>query len=160
MKPNFESHVHTARDLVERGIILYMWPGSQIWRQMLSQSDNLEYRKIAESMIITKSWDQFDAMTKNEMLSRGTHAYMTSYLSPSYLDWAKEVDDDQGVTIVSTEYMTQKGEYKYNHGRGYYRGEMVMLTGDPGPAGYLTNKKWHLNEVYLLVIFIFLILEI
>ena len=94
MKPNFESHVHTARDLVERGIILYMWPGSQIWRQMLSRSDNLEYRKIAESMIITKSWDQFDAMTKNEMLSRGTHAYMTSYLSPSYLDWAKEVDTE------------------------------------------------------------------
>ena len=146
MKPNFESHVHTARDLVERGIILYMWPGSQIWRQMLSQSDNLEYRKIAESMIITKSWDQFDAMTKNEMLSRGTHAYMTSYLSPSYLDWAKEVDDDQGVTIVSTEYMTQKGEYKYNHGRGYYRGEMVV--GKIPGGGYLTNKKWHLNEVF------------
>ena len=146
MKPNFESHVHTARDLVERGIILYMWPGSQIWRQMLSQSDILEYRKIAESMIITKSWDQFDAMTKNEMLSRGTHAYMTSYLSPSYLDWAKEVDDDQGVTIVSTEYMTQKGEYKYNHGRGYYRGEKVV--GKIPGSGYLTNKKWHLNEVF------------
>ena len=149
MKPNFESHVHTARDLVERGIILYMWPGSQIWRQMLSQSDNLEYRKIAESMIITKSWDQFDAMTKNEMLSRGTHAYMTSYLSPSYLDWAKEVDDDQGVTIVSTEYMTQKGEYKYNYGRGYYRGERVV--GKIPGGGYLTHKQWHLNEVYLLL---------
>ena len=150
MKPNFASPVHTARDLVERGIILYMWPGSQIWRQMLSQSDNLEYRKIAESMIITKSWDQFDAMTKNEMLSRGTHAYMTSYLSPSYLDWAKEVDDDQGVTIVSTEYMTQKGEYKYNHGRGYYRGEKVV--GKIPGGGYLTNKKWHLNEVYFLLV--------
>ena len=148
MKPNFESHVHTARDLVERGIILYMWPGSQIWRQMLSQSDNLEYRKIAESMIITKSWDQFDAMTKNEMLSRGTHAWMGASMSPYELAWATEVDDDQGVTIVSTEYMTQKGEYKYNHGRGYYRGEMVMLAGRIPGGGYLTNKKWHLNEVF------------
>ena len=147
MKPNFESPVHTARDLLERDITLYMWPTAQLWKQMLSQSDNPEHRKIAESMIITKSWDQFDAMTKNEMLSRGTHAYMTSYLSPSYLDWAKEVDDDQGVTIVSTEYMTQKGEYKYNHGRGYYRGEKVVLTGNTGLGGYLTHKKWHLNEV-------------
>ena len=147
MKPNFEPHVHTARDLVERDITLYENPFGEIWRQLLSQSDIPEYRKIAESMIIPESWDQYDAMTKNEMLSRGTHAYMTSYLSPSYLDWAKEVDDDQGVTIVSTEYMTQKGEYKYNHGRGYYRGEKVVLDGYTGQIGYLTNKKWHLNEV-------------
>ena len=147
MKPNFEPLVHTARDLVERDITVFLLPGSHIWRQLLSQSDIPEYREIAKSMIITKSYDQFDAMTKNEMLSRGTHAYMTSYLSPSYLDWAKEVDDDQGVTIVSTEYMTQKGEYKYNHGRGYYRGEMVV--GKIPGGGYLTNKKWHLNEVFV-----------
>ena len=148
MKPNFEPHVHTARDLVERDITLYLTPGSQIWRQMLSQSDNPEYRKIAESMIITKSYYQFDALTKNEMLSRGTHAKMEPYLAPYELAWAREVDDDKGVTIVSTEYVTQKGEYKYNHGRGYCRGEMVVLTGDTGLGGYLTNKKWHLNEVF------------
>ena len=121
MKPNFESPVHTARDMLERNITLYTWPTAQLWKQMLSQSDNPEYRKIAESMIITKSYYQFDALTKNEMLSRGTHAMMRSYLWPGALAWATEVDPDQGVTIVSTEYMTQKGEYKYNHGRGYYR---------------------------------------
>ena len=148
MKPNFEPFVHTARDLVERDITLYENPFGQIWRQLLSQSDIPEYREIAESMIITKSYDQFDAMTKNEMLSRGTHAMMPSYLFPYELAWATEVDDDQGVTIVSTEYVTQKGEYKYNYGRGYYRGEMVVLTGYTGLAGYLTNKKWHLNEVF------------
>ena len=146
MKPNFEPHVHTARDLVERDITLYLAPGSEIWRQWLSESDILEYRKIAESMIITKSWEQYNAVTRNEMLSRGTHARMTSYMQPEELAWATEVDDDQGVTIVSTEYMTQKGEYKYNHGRGYYRGEMVV--GKIPGGGYLTNKKWHLNEVF------------
>ena len=150
MKPNFEPLIHTARDLVERDITLYMGPGRQIWRQMLSQSDNPEYRKIAESMIITKSYGQYKAMTKNEMLSRGTHAMMVSYLLPEELAWATKVDDDQGVTIVSTEYMTQKGEYKYNHGRGYYRGEKVVLDSKIG--GFLTNKKWHLNEVYLLLV--------
>ena len=46
-------------------------------------------------------------------------------MRPNQMAWATEVDPDQGVTIVSTEYMTQKGEYKYNHGRGYYRGERV-----------------------------------
>ena len=121
MKPNFEPFVHTARDLVERDITLYMSPSARMWRQWLSQHDISEYRQIEENMIITKSWDQFYAMTKNEMLCRGTHAKMVSYLQQFELDWATEVDDDQGVTIVSTEYMTQKGEYKYNHGRGYYR---------------------------------------
>ena len=148
MKPNFESPAHTARDLVERDIKLFMAPGTQSWRQLLSQSDNPEYRKIAESIIITKSYDQFDALTKNEMLSRGTHAMMVPSMAPHELALATEVDDDQGVTIVSTEYMTQKGEYKYNHGRGYYRGEMVVLAGVMDGAGYLTNKKWHLNEVF------------
>ena len=85
------------------------------------------------------------------MLSRGTHAMMRSYLYPFELAWATEVDDDQGVTIVSTEYVTQKGEYKYNHGRGYYRGDMVVLAGRIPGGGYLTHKQWHLNEVYLLL---------
>ena len=76
MKPNFESPVNTAKDMVERNITLYRGPGSQLWRQMLSQSKIPEYRKIAESMIITESWEQFNAMTKNEMLSKGTHAIM------------------------------------------------------------------------------------
>ena len=131
MKPNFESQVHTARDLVERDITLFMGPGAQIWRQLLSQSDNPEYRKIAESIIFTKSWSQYNAMTKNEVLSRGTHAMMTSYMAPHELARTTEID--------------HKYKYKYNFGRGYYRGE--ILFGDNPISGYLTHKMWHLNEV-------------
>ena len=134
LKPNFESPVHTAKDILERGITLYMRPGAQIWRQLLSQSDNPEYMKIAESMIITKSWEQYNIMTRNEMLSRGTHAMIVSYLDPYMLDWATEYDQDQG-------------RHVYNSGRGYYRGEMLVLTGVIPETGYLTHKKWHLNEV-------------
>ena len=148
MRPNFESPVHSATDMVKRNITLYFGPNGQMWKQWLNQSSITEYRKIAESMIITKSYYQFKALTKNEMLSRGTHARMESYLAPYELALAREVDDDKGVTIVSTEYVTQKGEYKYNYGRGYYRGEMVVLRGYTGLGGYLTNKKWHLNEVF------------
>ena len=97
-RPNFEPPVHTARDLVERNITLYMWPGSQIWEQWLSQSDIPEYRKLAESIIITESYSQYDALIKNEMLSRGTHAMMRSYLDPYQLNWATEVEPDQGVS--------------------------------------------------------------
>ena len=154
MKPNFESPVHTARDMVERGITLYLGPDQQLWKQWLSLHDDPDdpenskyYRKIAESIFITaKSYEQYNAMTKNELLSRGTHAMMQPYMAPYQLAYVTEIDDDQGVTIVSTEYMTQKGEYKYNHGRGYYRGE--KLIGKIPETGYLTNKKWHRNEVF------------
>ena len=132
MKPNFESPAHRARDLVERNITVYLWPDAQIWRQWLSQSDIPEYRKIAETMIITKSWYQYYDMTENGLLSQGTHARICSYMEPDELDWGTEYDHDLGM-------------YKYNSGRGYYRGE--MLSGKVPVAGYLTHKKWHLNEV-------------
>ena len=148
MKPNFEPHVHTAGDLVERDITLYGEPSGLGLKLWLSQHHIPEYRKLGENMIITESYEQYYAITKNEMLSRGTHALMQPYLVPLELAWATEVEDDQGVTIVSTEYVTQKGEYKFNHGRGYYRGERVNGT-IPG-GGFLTNKKWHLNEVIVI----------
>ena len=132
MKPNFESPVRNAKDLVERNITLYDGPNGHMWKQLLSQSDILEYRKIAETMIITKSRDHFEEMTKNEMLSQGTHAQMRSYIYPDQLAWG-------------TEYDHGKEKYKYNRGRGYYKGE--KLSGIIPTGGYLTNKKWHLNEV-------------
>ena len=135
MKPNFEPLVHTARDLVERDITLYLTPGSQIWRQLLSQSDIPEYNKIAETLIFTKSYDQFDEMTKNEMLNQGTHAKMAS------VQW---VLASVGGRLL-TEYDEYLGKYKLNYGRGYYKGE--KLSGMIPAAGHLTNKKWHLNEV-------------
>ena len=83
-------------------------------------------------------------------LRRGTHALMKSYMIPNELAWTTEVDHDKGLTIVSTEYMTQKGKYKYNSGRGYYRGE--KLVGKIPEGGYLTHKKWHLNEVFTYIL--------
>ena len=67
------------------------------------------------------------------MLGQGTHAGM-GLPSPAQNEqaWAIEYDEDQG-------------KYKYNSGRGFYRGEKVV--GKIPGGGYLTNKKWHLNEV-------------
>ena len=134
MKPTFESPAHTARDLVERDITLYMQPDMELWKQILSQSDILEYKTVAESMIITETDDQFESMIRNELLSQGTHVWMGSYMFPSDLDRATEFDHDWG-------------KYKYNHGRGYYKGERVDLAGVPPEGGYLSHKEWHLNEV-------------
>ena len=134
MKPKFESPIHTAGDLVERNITLYTVPGNQLWRQLLSQSDFPEYRKIAETTVIPKDWPEWDEITQQELLGQGTHALIASYLEPEMLSWGTDFDQDQG-------------RYNYNFGRGYYRGERVMTAAVVPETGYLSNKKWHLNEV-------------
>ena len=68
MKPNFDSPVHTARDLVEKNITVYQEKPGKIWKQWLSQYEIPEYKEIGEKMIITETWDQFSEMTKNELL--------------------------------------------------------------------------------------------
>ena len=68
MKPNFESPVHTAGDLVERDITLYLGPRTEIWKHFLMESEIPEYRKIGHKMFIPASWEQFYFLTKNEML--------------------------------------------------------------------------------------------
>ena len=65
-------------------------------------------------------------------LSKGTHTMITSFLFSWQLAWATDYDQDVGM-------------YKYNSGRGFYKGEKV--DEDSAYAGFLTNKKWHLNEV-------------
>ena len=137
MNPNFESPVHTARDMLERNITLYDEPGSKIWQQFLIDTGIPEYMKLAETMVITESYAQYDKMTQNEMLNQGTHAMMAAYLMPREKGWATEYDHDQGV-------------FKYNSGRGYYKGE--RLSSMNPLAGYLTHKKWHLNEVFTYIL--------
>ena len=135
MNPNFESPAHTARDLLERNITVYHTPHAHMWKQWLSGSSNPDYKKLGETMLITKFAGQFNAMTRNELLSQGIVAQMISHMSVAEI----QMSQDQ---TVNDDY---QGKYKWNFGRGYYRGEKVdgMIPG----GGHLTKKKWHLNEV-------------
>ena len=101
-----------------------MWPGTYAWKVHFSQSDIPELREIAKTMIITKSWDEFDNLTKHGLLSSGTHAQLTSYMIEFELEWGRE----------------------YNHYRGFYKGE--RLNNDYPYNGQLTSKNWHLNEEF------------
>ena len=123
MKPNFESPVRNAKDLVERNITLYDGPNGHMWKQLLSQSDILEYRKIAETMIITKSWDHYYDLTKHGLLRNGTHAFMRAEIQNRHRVWGRE----------------------FNYGRGFYRGEREDSINPY--SGYFSNRTWALNEV-------------
>ena len=64
MKPNFEPPVRTLRQILDRNITLYMIPGDYGWKVLFVKSDIPELREIAKTMIIPKSWDEFDNLTK------------------------------------------------------------------------------------------------
>ena len=101
-----------------------MPPGNHYWEVNFARSDNLELREIARTMIITKSWDEFHNVTKHGLLSSGTHTMVYAFLYDFEYPWGRE----------------------YNHGRGYYRGE--LMQGDYPYNGHLTSKNWHLNEEF------------
>ena len=105
-----------------------MGPGTEIWKQFLLEAPILEYNKLGETFIITDDWDHFDNITEHDVMGAGTHAWMTGVLSPYELDMGKKHHPDG------------------NRTNGWYRSKDKVAGINPY-GGYLTNKKWHLNEV-------------
>ena len=128
LRPNFEKPLDTAKQLVEKNITIYMGPGTEIWKQFLLEAPILEYNKLGETFIITDDWDHFDKISLHDAIGAGTHAQMVGNLFSSDLAMGKKHHPE--------------GNGKY----GWYRSKEKMAGRNPY-GGYLTNKKWHLNEV-------------
>ena len=121
-----------ARDWIERNITLFMLPWGEPWRQRLAQSGDPDYIEISKTMYTSPDWVIAARMYMVEMLVDGTHGTLGAHFTQISLDWAAEYDH-------------VKGKYVRNFGRGYHWGE--RLRGHNPQTGYLTNRKWHLNEV-------------
>ena len=131
MEPQFEEPLDTAKQLVEKNITLYGIPGSQIWKQFLVESSKDEYKILGENFLIPdwdKDWDNFYNIAKYDVIGAGTHAYMASRIS-----------------LIKVNIGENK---EINSGRGWYRSK-ERVEGHYPYAGYLTNKKWHLNKVII-----------
>ena len=118
MRPNFEEPLDTAKQLVEKNITLYDGPGYEIWKQFLLESSNPDYNKLGETYHVADDWDHFENISKHDVMGYGTHAYIGGYVYPSDLAMGRWHRSKEKVD----------GQYPY--------------------GGYLTNKKWHLNEVF------------
>ena len=116
LRPNFEEPLDTSKQLVEEEITLYMWPGTDGWREWMLESNNSEYKILAKTLIYADDWDHFDNMSMDDVLVKGTHALLTGYLTQFELDMGR-----------------------------WYRSK-EKFEDDPYFV-YLSNKKWHLNEV-------------
>ena len=86
-------------------------------KQFLLESSIPEYNILGETYIIADNLDHFVNLSKHDVIGAGTHARMGGYLSPAYL------------------------------ALGRWHRSKEKLAGNYPYGGYLTNKKWNLNEV-------------
>ena len=94
-----------------------MGPGTEIWKQFLLESSIPEYNKLGETFLTPDNWIHFRNIIDYHVNGTGTHAFMGGHLHPYYLARARWHRSKEKLA----------GKYPY--------------------GGYLTNKKWHLNEV-------------
>ena len=117
LRPNFEEPIDTAKQMVEKNITIVATPGNDIWKKFLLNSAVPAYQTLGENLIVADSWEQDYNLSTQGILDAGTHARMEGYLVPYYLVMGKWYRSKEKVA----------GKYPY--------------------GGFLTNKKWHLNEV-------------
>ena len=129
LRPNFEEPLDTAKQLVEKNITLYDGPGYELWKQFLLESYNPDYNKLGETYLISDDWDHYYNMSLHDAIGNGTHALMTSALYSSDLAMGKKYHPEGNGTY------------------GWYRSK-DKVAGYYPYVGYLTDKKWHLNEVF------------
>ena len=121
----------TAKQFVEKNITLYYVPGMESAKWGLLASPILEYRLLGENTIIADDISHFWNITKHDALGAGTHAQLNYF-----------VDVDE----------VELGKTYHPEGTGWYRSKDTV-PGDFPYAGYITNKKWHLNEVLSKIIY-------
>ena len=112
--------------MVEKNITLYDGPGYDFWKNFLLDSSIPEYKILGENYVLADDWDHYHYFAEYHVIGAGTHGLMTPSLSPQELKLGKNK--------------------AVNSGRGWYRSKEKVAGMFPF-GGYLTNKKWHLNEV-------------
>ena len=117
MMPSYEVPVETAKDLINRNIIPFIFPGSEIYTQIFAASSDPVYQEISRRLDVAKDWDEYYDMMR-KVTSTGMYASIgsapTGVPKEDYKDWYRSTE-----TIV--------GVYPY--------------------TGHLLNKKWPLKKV-------------
>ena len=103
-------------------------PGTQMYKDHLLESSITDYNILGEIYKVANDWEEYDYITEHDLIGAGTHAQMASIITPEEMELGKNKE--------------------INSGRGWYRSK-EKVAGMYPYAGYLTNKKWHLNEVMI-----------
>ena len=61
----------TFQDILDKGITPFLQPGAHIWKQTLSLMPS-PYPELADKLYLPSSWDEYDNMTYNFTLEKGS----------------------------------------------------------------------------------------
>merc|ERR1712029_612922 len=117
IEPAYYPPVKYMHEIYDRGMTLYGEPKAQIWKQLMSTSDQPMVAELGQKMILPKAWPTFFNHSRKEVMKEGRFALLQSILEPQDLElnWWR-----------STDVMPGKPAF----------------TG----GGYLSNKKWPLQQ--------------
>ena len=118
LTPSYEEPVETAADLIKRDITPFIWPGSEMYKQLFAASPDPIYQEISRRLIIAKDYDEYEDMVR-QVISTGLFAEIGSE------PWCFNSTDEYKDWYRSSE--TIAGDYPYQI--------------------HLTNKKWPLKKV-------------
>ena len=126
---DFEDKMNTAQQLVENNITLYfLYDIGYFWKEELSASPDPWHNQLGVTAKVYINFRDFHSMTI-DALRDGTAAMMNYKLLPEQIRMGVE----------------------YNQGMGWHKS--TEGVGNNPVKGYLTNKKWTLNEEYKIMIF-------
>ena len=100
--------------------------GEQVREPMLT-SPIPEMKILGENAVVADNWDQYDDMMRYDIMGAGTHAIINYWIDWTANEIGKEYHPDNRI-------------------RSWYNSKEEVLGWSPY-AGYIANKKWHLNEV-------------
>ena len=126
---DYEDKMNTAQQLVEKNITLYFFGDTgNYWKEEMSYSLDPWHNKLANTSKVFRYWWDFFRMTK-DALRDGTAVQMTYRLDPEVYRMGVE----------------------YNQGMGWHKS--TEGVGNNPVMGYLTNKKWILNEEIIILVY-------
>ena len=94
LTPSYEEPVDTAKDLINRNIIPFIYPGAEIYRQVFAASPDPNYQAISRIVVIAKDWDEYDDMVE-KVTSTGMYAEMGTYpyaYEEDFDDWYRSTE--------------------------------------------------------------------
>ena len=116
LKPEFETPVDTAQDVLDIGLIPFVHPRAVGYIDILKQSPDRVYQKLGEVMVVPKNEEEVIKMLKEDVQDAGTHIFLCNFLNP---EWEK---------------------------LGDYHWSKEELPGISPYSNWYVNKRWALNE--------------
>ena len=124
VKPNYEKPIDTAEDILDRGLTIIFFPGTESIVESMKNSPSNISRELAERTIVPKEYNE-------------------------YKTWVKDIALGVGSAVVEKALLWEWYEIKFakEKGKKWYRSK--DRKGGMNPfTSYMLNKKWTLEEEF------------